>query len=78
LPTNPRGERFLDNRKFEGPIPEMVESAVNHVLAWIRKSSLIEWLLRRDIPEYPAVAIREAVDNAVAHSRLQPFCARQL
>jgi ATP-dependent DNA helicase RecG len=43
----PRGERFLDNQKFDGPIPEMVESAVNHVLAGIRKSSLIEGLLRR-------------------------------
>jgi len=45
----------------------MVESAVNHVLATIRKSSLIEGLLRRDIPEYPAVAIREAVVKAIAH-----------
>jgi len=69
----PRGERFLDNRKFEGPIPEMVESAVNHVLAGIRKSSLIEGLLRRDIPEYPAVAIREALVNAVAHRDYSHF-----
>ncbi|MFZ4440533.1 MAG: ATP-binding protein [Syntrophales bacterium] len=69
----PRGERFLDNKKFEGPIPEMVESAVNHVLAGIRKSSLIEGLLRRDIPEYPAVAIREALVNAVAHRDYSHF-----
>jgi len=69
----PRGERFLDNQKFEGPIPEMVESAVNHVLAGIRKSSLIDGLLRRDIPEYPAVAIREAVVNAVAHRDYSHF-----
>ena len=49
----PRGERFLDNRKFEGPIPEIVSDAVNHVLASIRKSSLIEGLFRRDIPNTP-------------------------
>ena len=61
----PRGERFLDNRKFEGTIPEMVEGAVNHVLAGLRKSSLIEGLWRRDIPEYPEEALREAVVNAV-------------
>lgn len=63
----PRGERFLDDHKFEGTIPEVVETAVNQVLANMRKSTLIEGLWRRDIPEYPEVAVREAVINAVAH-----------
>lgn len=63
----PRGERFLDNRKFEGPLPDMIDSAVRHVMVSIRKSSLIEGLYRRDIPEYPEEAVREAVVNAVAH-----------
>lgn len=62
-----RGERFLDNRKFEGPIPDVVENAVNYLMSSIRKSSLIEGLYRRDIPEYPEEAIREALVNAVAH-----------
>lgn len=57
----PRGERFLDNRKFEGTVPEVVEEAVDYVLASMRKSSLIEGLVRRDIPEYPIEAVREAV-----------------
>ena len=69
----PRGERFLDNRKFEGPIPEMVGAAVNHILASIRKSSLIEGLYRRDIPEYPEEAVREAVLNAIAHRDYSQF-----
>lgn len=69
----PRGERFLDNRKFEGPIPEMVEDAVNHIMASIRKGSLIEGLYRRDIPEYPEEAIREAIVNAVAHRDYSNF-----
>lgn len=42
----PRGERFLDNRKFEGSIPEMVDNAVNYIMASIRKSSLIKGLYR--------------------------------
>ncbi len=63
----PRGERFLDNRKFEGTLPEIVEETVDYVLASMRKSSLIEGLRRRDIPEYPIEAVREAVVNAVAH-----------
>ena len=65
--AGPRGERFLDNRKFEGAMPEVVGGAVDYVLASMRKSSLIEGLYRRDIPEYPREAIREAVVNAVAH-----------
>lgn len=69
----PRGERFLDNRKFEGTIPEIVESAVNYLLANIRKSSLIEGLWRRDIPEYPEEAVREAIVNAMAHRDYSHF-----
>ena len=69
----PRGERFLDNQKFEGTIPAIIESAVRHVLASIRKSSLIEGLYRRDIPEYPEEAIREAMVNAVAHRDYSNF-----
>lgn len=63
----PRGERFIDNQKFEGALDEIIEDAVLHVLSSLRKSSLIEGLYRRDIPEYPEAAIREAVINAVAH-----------
>jgi ATP-dependent DNA helicase RecG len=51
----------------------MVEAAVNYVMASIRKSSLIEGLLRRDIPEYPEEAVREAVVNAVAHRDYSPY-----
>ncbi len=69
----PNGARFLDNRAFEGPIAEVIEGAVNHVLATIRKSSLIDGLFRRDIPEYPEEAIREAIVNAVAHRDYSQF-----
>jgi ATP-dependent DNA helicase RecG len=69
----PRGERFLDNRKFEGPIPEMVTETVNHVLASIRESSLIDGLFRRDVPEYPEKAVREAVLNAAAHREYSAY-----
>jgi ATP-dependent DNA helicase RecG len=71
--ATPRGERFLDNRKFEGTIPEMVDNAVNQVLANIRKSSLIEGIYRQDIPEYPERAVREAIVNAIAHRDYSHF-----
>jgi ATP-dependent DNA helicase RecG len=69
----PRSERFLDNRKFEGPVPQMVTEAVDYVLSAMRKSSLIDGLYRRDIPEYPQEAVREAIINAVAHRDYSGF-----
>ncbi len=65
--AGPRGERFLDNKKFEGPIGELLAQANSYVLASIGRSSLIKGLLRRDIPEYPEEAIREALTNAIVH-----------
>jgi ATP-dependent DNA helicase RecG len=63
----PRGERFVDNQRFEGPVPEMIERTLTYVMTSMRKSSLIDGLLRQDIPEYPQEALREAIANAVAH-----------
>lgn len=63
----PRGERFLDNQKFEGSIPEMVHDAEGHIMAHIRTATLVEGLLSKAIPEYPREAVREALMNAVVH-----------
>ena len=51
----------------------MIEGTINYVMSSIRKSSLIDGLYRRDIPEYPEEAIREAVVNAVAHRDYSHF-----
>lgn len=69
----PGGARFLDNRRFEGPVPGMVAQAERHVLAAMRKASLIEGIFRHDILEYPAVALREALANAAAHRDYSSF-----
>ncbi len=69
----PSGERFLDNRKFEGTIKEMIDGAVSYVMAGMRKGSLIRGVTRQDIPEYPEVALREAIVNAVAHRDYSQF-----
>jgi ATP-dependent DNA helicase RecG len=63
----PSGARFLDDRVFEGPIPEMINQAEKYILGAMRKSALIEGMFRRDIYEYPQEALREALANAVAH-----------
>lgn len=69
----PRGERFMDNQRFEGPIPEMIDRAEIYVMGAMRKASLIEGMFRRDVPEYPREALREAIANAVAHRDYSPY-----
>ena len=53
--------RLIDERLFDGPIPEMVEHATAEVLASLRKSRGAEGARRHDTREYPREAVREAV-----------------
>lgn len=62
------GERFIDNKRITGAIPEMLEEAVE----FIRKNSRIKTIIdengrRVDKPEYPIKAVREAILNALVH-----------
>ena len=68
-----RGERFLDNAQFEGPLTEMVDQAVNRCIANMKQATLIEGVLHRMIPEYPEEAVREAIVNAVVHRDYSPY-----
>jgi predicted HTH transcriptional regulator len=65
-------ERLIDERLFDGPIPEMVENATAEALASLRKSRGAEGPRRHDTREYPREAIREAVLNALAHRDYGP------
>lgn len=69
----PRGERFLDNRKFEGQLTEMVDDAVKRVVANMRQGTLVEGVFHRTVLEYPEEAVREAVVNAVVHRDCSPM-----
>jgi ATP-dependent DNA helicase RecG len=68
-----RGERFLDNCKFEGRLGEMVDDAVRRILANMRHGTLIEGVFHRTVLEYPEEAVREVVINAVAHRDYSPL-----
>ncbi|CAB1055813.1 Uncharacterized protein BT3327 [Olavius sp. associated proteobacterium Delta 1] len=69
----PQGARFVDNRRFEGPVTEMVDEAETYIMSAMRKSSLIEGMFRRDITEYPRESLRESIANAVAHRDYSPY-----
>lgn len=62
------GERFIDNERITGPIPDMLEAAVDFVRRNSRTKTIIgEDGQRRDKPEYPVKAVREAILNALVH-----------
>lgn len=63
----PRGERFLDNRRFDGPLSLALDDALQSVVGAMRKRNLVQGLIRQEIPEYPPEAVREALVNAVGH-----------
>jgi len=61
-------ERFIDNKRITGAIPDMLEDAVE----FVRKNSRIKTIIddngrRADKPEYPVKAVREAILNALVH-----------
>ena len=65
----PSGERFYDNVRIEGPIPEMLTEAIDFVSRNTRRKTIIDRQTgeRADRPEYPTVAVREAILNALVH-----------
>jgi ATP-dependent DNA helicase RecG len=66
--TDEDGSRFLDNKRITGSIPDMLEEAVDFVRKNMRTKTVIdENGHRADKDEYPIVAVREAVLNALVH-----------
>lgn len=62
------GERFIDNKRITGAIPDMLEEAME----FVRKNSRTKTIIgedgqRRDRTEYPMKAVREAILNALVH-----------
>ncbi len=62
------GERFVDNKRIEGTISQMLEST----LAFVRRNMKVKTIVteegaRADKPEYPIKAVREIILNALIH-----------
>lgn len=66
------GARFLDSRTIIGPVPVMVAETLACVRRNMRVTSYVDGGSRRDVPEYPEVAVREAVANALMHRDYSP------
>lgn len=62
------GERFVDNKRIEGTISQMLEGT----LAFVRRNMKVKTIVtddgnRADSPEYPLKAVREIILNALIH-----------
>ena len=62
------GERFVDNKRIEGTIQQMIEAT----LAFVRRNMKVKTIItedgtRADKPEYPIKAVREVILNALIH-----------
>ena len=62
------GERFVDNKRIEGTISQMLEST----LAFVRRNMKVKTIvteegMRADKPEFPIKAVREIILNALIH-----------
>ncbi|MCL2102203.1 MAG: hypothetical protein FWH22_10890, partial [Fibromonadales bacterium] len=62
-------ERFIDNQRIEGTIPEMLNAAIAFVRRNMKIATVIDGKTakRADKEEFPLVAVREIVLNALVH-----------
>lgn len=67
--TGAVGERFIDNQKIEGTIPQMIGDALNFIRRNMKEATVIDPTTgkRADRTEYPMAAVRELVINALVH-----------
>jgi len=66
----PSQERFLDNVRIEGTIPDMLRPTLDVLRRNMKRRSVVRGLYREDVEEYPVTAVREAIINALAHRDL--------
>ena len=66
--TGSLGERFIDNKRVEGTIEEMLEGTMNFLQRNMKTSIIINSNGNRvNRTEYPMEALREAIANALIH-----------
>ena len=66
--TGTMGERFIDNKRVEGTIEEMLNGTMNFLIRNMKTSVIIDDNGNRtNKTEYPLEALREAVANALIH-----------
>ena len=65
--TGLNGERFIDNKRFDGTLSEMLNESIAFINRNMQTSTIVKNGKRNDRTEYPIGAIREIVLNALIH-----------
>lgn len=69
----PAGERFLDNRSVEGPLPALASEAVAALVRNMRRTAVMQGAYRVEQLEYPIEVVRELIVNALIHRDYSPL-----
>ncbi|TXF10367.1 AlbA family DNA-binding domain-containing protein [Pelomicrobium methylotrophicum] len=60
--------KFLDQTEIDDYLPKAVDSVIAFIERHTRQGIEIGRIRRREVPEYPVEAVREAVINAIVHA----------
>jgi len=60
--------RFLDHMEIDEYLPKAVEAVIAFIERHTLQAAEIDRIRRRELPEYPVQAVREAVINAIVHT----------
>jgi len=66
-PSKTSGNQFIDDKIFEGNIFKNISAIFEHLDIVYGNSFTIQGLLRTDKPNYPVLALREGILNAIVH-----------
>jgi ATP-dependent DNA helicase RecG len=61
------GAELRNRRALTGNIPQLVHDADRLIYEEMRRDAVVRRLVREEVPEFPPIAIREALLNAVGH-----------
>lgn len=66
------GIRYLETQSINGSIPEMLKCSLELLKKHMNKGALIQGAFRKEVTDYPILACREAVINALQHRDYSP------
>lgn len=66
-PSKTSGDKFIDDKIFEGNVFKNIAAIFEYFDIVYGKSLTVKGLLRKDKPNYPILALREGILNAIVH-----------